>query len=67
MAGFSTDARPWQRASMNSADGDMQAVIFDQGRRGRPGSSRHLNPYLNPYRSCVLCLMCLLEVLSERG
>ena len=37
--------------------------------RTRPGhlSAPDLNPYLNPYGSCVLCLMCLLDVLVERG
>jgi hypothetical protein len=28
---------------------------------------RRLNPYLNPYGFCVLCLRCLMDALRERG
>ena len=31
------------------------------------GSQSRLVPYLDPYRSCLMCLMRLLDVLVERG
>ena len=34
---------------------------------GNAATERGLDPYLDPYRSCLMCLMRLFLVLGERG
>ena len=58
----------WAICCAASAKQDSQRLpaAQEQARSG-VGKSRSLNPNLNPYRSSVLCLMCLLEVLRKLG
>ena len=49
---------PSNRRAEERVDGSFERRDTSPARRPETGA---LNPYLNPYRSCVLCLMRLLE------
>jgi hypothetical protein len=50
------------RLILSTADGTRVPNSYEPFPR-----CRNLNPCLDPYRSCVLCLMCLSGVLREHG